>query len=403
MKNKGLLALLIAAVVAGALALFYQSGQGGALADWLAARIDGGAALRRAPVLQHGYYTLAALIAAWICLGLPGRTRALLFLFGLVFLTLTLCPVLALQGVLFEPFTGSLGALAAGLVALFFAGSGSRRCGQLARRFAGRLAREDFERLLKEGDEQQLTGRRQITALSCQLLNHAKLARELEPAEWADFASRFTRTTAEFLLARGGYLDEYGIHRVRVLFGFPRADENHAVTAARAALEWRDHLTALQKEMEERWRKRPQIGAALSSGEVATGLFGHGEFKFFSAAGEALATAGHLSALNAKYGSRLLVSAATLTAATDGLEVRPLEMTPAPESGALSEVYELLALKHGLTEEQAVARDAFWQGIILLRKGDKVGARRQFERAALEGAEDAPLAYFRNQANPSEK
>ena len=48
----------------------------------------------------------------------------------------------------------------------------------------------------------------------------------------------------------------------------------------------------------------------------------------------------------------------------------------------------------GLTEEAAVARDAFWQGIILLRKGDAAGARKQFAKAAIEGVADPTLSYF---------
>jgi hypothetical protein len=127
-------------------------------------------------------------------------------------------------------------------------------------------------------------------------------------------------------------------------------------------------------------------------------LFGFREFEFFSAVGGALDFGAKLGELNAESGSHLLVSGATLAAAADGLEVRPLEMVEVPGFAPLTEVYELLALRHGLTEEQAVARDAFWQGVILLRKGDAKGALRQFERARQEGVEDAPLRYFQQLA-----
>jgi hypothetical protein len=98
--------------------------------------------------------------------------------------------------------------------------------------------------------------------------------------------------------------------------------------------------------------------------------------------------------LNGEYGSVLLVSSETLAAAQDGLEVRPLEMIRRGEGTRMVEIYELLALKHGLTEEAAVARDAFWQGIILLRKGDAAGARKQFAKAAMDGVSDPTLRYF---------
>jgi class 3 adenylate cyclase len=349
--------------------------------------------------LQYLGCVVPTFAAAWFGLALPHVSRKLGFLLGLVFLTLTLTPVLALQGVVYEPFTGVLGALVAGLVAIAFAGTlGAHRRYLLRRYFVGRVAVKTFDKVLAEGDGRQLSGRREVTALTCQLLNHAALARDLEPPDLEDFSSSFLKVVAEFLVAGGGYLDECDVHRVRVLYGFPVEDPNHAVSAAKAALELRQRIVNLSQEMDHRWHKKPVIGASLSSGEVVTGLFGFREFEFFSAVGGALDFGEKLCELNAEYGSHLLVSGATLAAAADGLEVRPLEMVEVPGFTPLTEVYELLALRHGLTEEQAVARDAFWQGVILLRKGDAKAALRQFERARQEGVEDAPLRYFQQLA-----
>jgi class 3 adenylate cyclase len=235
------------------------------------------------------------------------------------------------------------------------------------------------------------------------MLNHAALSREMEAEELEDFSSSFLKVVAEFLVSKGGYLDECDVHRVRVLFGFPNGDENHAVSAARAALELRQRAGNLVQELEHRWHKRAMIGAAISSGEVTTGLFGFREFEFFSAVGEALDFGEQLCLLNGEYGSVLLVSSETLAAAQDGLEVRPLEMIRRGEGTRMVEIYELLALKHGLTEEAAVARDAFWQGIILLRKGDAAGARKQFAKAAMEGVSDPTLSYFEAKVRGAEE
>jgi len=402
-SSKGL-ALGIGLLVSAGLVTLYQLGAMAPVEVWLKAGLG---ALIPPPAggwrsllwLQYVGCVVPAFVAAWFGLALPHLSRKLGFLLGLVFLTLTLTPVLALQGVAFEPFTGVLGALVAGLVAMTFAGTlGAHRRYLLRRYFVGRLSAAGFERVLKAGDGRQLSGRREVTALTCQLLNHAELARDLEPHDLEDFSSSFLKVVAEFLVAGGGYLDECDVHRVRVLYGFPVEDANHAVSAAKAALELRQRIVNLSQEMDNRWHKKPVIGASLSSGEVVTGLFGFREFEFFSAVGGALDFGEKLCELNAEYGSHLLISGATLAAAADGLEVRPLEMVEVPGFTPLTEVYELLALRHGLTEEQAVARDAFWQGVILLRKGEAKGALRQFERARLDGVADAPLAYFRQLA-----
>lgn len=404
MRSSKVLALVIGLVVAGGLVALYQADLMGPveghLVGWLGALMQAPAeGWRSLRWLQYAGCVLPTFAAAWFCLALPHASRKVGFLLGLVFLTLTLTPVLALQGVAFEPFTGVLGALVAGLLAMTFAGTtGAHRRYLLRRYFVGRLSAREFERVLKEGDGRQLSGRREVTALTCQLLNHAELAREMEPSDLEDFSSSFLKVVAEFLVAGGAYLDECDVHRVRVLFGFPVGDANHAVNAAKAALELRQRMVNLSQEMENRWHKKPVMGASLSSGEVVTGLFGFREFEFFSAVGGALDFGEKLCELNADYGSRVLIGAATLAAAEDGLEVRPLEMVEVPGFASLTEIYELLALRNGLTEEQAVARDAFWQGVILLRKGDSKGALRQFDRAKLDGVVDGPLGHFRRVA-----
>ena len=407
MRVRKVVALAIGLAVAGGLFAFERAGLGvplergveSVLRSWLKAD-----ALGVVPWLKLGYATLVAVLAAWFCLDLPHASRRAGFLLGLAFLTLTLCPVLGLRGVLFEPFTSLFGLLISGLAAMALAGaSRERRRHELRRFFVGRLGEEGFREVLKAGDGRQLTGRREVSAVTCQMLNHAALSREMEAEELEDFSSSFLKVVAEFLVSKGGYLDECDVHRVRVLFGFPNADENHAVSAARAALELRQRAGNLVQELEHRWHKRAMIGAAISSGEVTTGLFGFREFEFFSAVGEALDFGEQLCLLNGEYGSVLLVSSETLAAAQDGLEVRPLEMIRRGEGTRMVEIYELLALKHGLTEEAAVARDAFWQGIILLRKGDSAGARKQFAKAAMEGVSDPTLSYFEAKVRGAEE
>lgn len=399
--RKGL-ALFAAAVVVGGLFAFDQAGLGAPLERGVASVLKTWLSTDSwtlYPGLKMGYITLAALIAAWFCLDLPHPSRRVGFLLGWVFLTLTLCPVLGLHGILFEPFTSVFAILISGLAALTLAGTAvERRRHELRRFFVGRLDTAGFHEVLRTGDGRQLTGRRQVSAVTCQMLNHAALSGEMEAEELEDFSSSFLKVVAEFLVSKGGYLDECDVHRVRVLFGFPNQDENHAVTASRAALELKQRAGNLAQELEHRWHKKPVIGVSISSGEVTTGLFGFREFEFFSAVGDALDFGDELCLLNARYGSGILVSSETLAASQEGLEVRPMDIIERGKPGQKVEVYELLALKHGLTEEAAVARDAFWQGVILLRKGEAAAARRYFEKAAIEGVPDAPLAFFAEKA-----
>jgi hypothetical protein len=73
--------------------------------------------------LQYSFYTLAAFSSAWLGLELPAVWQKYLYLFALSFLTCLLTPLLALNGVLFEPFSGALASSFAGLLGIMLSDS----------------------------------------------------------------------------------------------------------------------------------------------------------------------------------------------------------------------------------------------------------------------------------------
>jgi len=66
-------------------------------------------------------------------------------------------------------------------------------------------------------------------------------------------------------------------------------------------------------------------------------------------------------------------------------------------------VYELLGAKGDLSETETRARDAFWQGVVQLRKGDVKQALTSFTKARREGHDDPPLSYFLDLLDSTQK
>ncbi len=388
---------LIALAVGGAALLCQHYGVDQVLADWLAGRVESLQGMRRLPLLQQVAPVAAALLAAGFVSRLAGLGRRMVFLFALAFLLLVLWPVLALQGIFFAPLLSVAAALLAGLLVLLL-DAGAGQDAVLAAPFLGRLSGESFAALRQSGDSEKLAGQRYATVLAGRILNEASLLKQLRPEQWQALTAGFQQRLRDLLLGHGAFIESSSPAELRALFGFPVGDENHALSAARAALECRRHLADWEHELAEHSGAQAKLGLALSSGEIIVTRLTVAAREEWRASGAAVDLAEALCARNASYGSRLLASAAVLEAAQDGLEVRPLELLPQGDAGALAELYEVLALKRGLSEEEAVARDAFWQGVILLRKGDNKAAARQFERAELKGAEDAVLAHFKAKA-----
>ena len=393
-------AMFIGVLVCIPLLALYHFGFFKAAADWFAvlfARsfILPAGGLKQIIWLQYGYYTLLAFISAWVCIEMPSQWRRFAFLLGGTFLTSTFSCIMAMSGILFEPVSGSMALWFAGIAGIAVGGSvNAYRCHVMRDYFVGRLSSRLFEELVDQDNPAKMTERREITVLTCRLLNHGELSTGIEETRFEELATHFQRSIAEFLIARGAYLDDCDARQVRVFFGFPLSDEHHALHAVQVAAVLRTHLATLALEIEQRFGKKAQIGAAFSTGPAVCGLFGVSHFESFSAVGDVIDFSTQLCALNAEYGSKVLLSARTYSLATDSAEVRPMEMVSTVGSTQMSEVYELLAEKGTLAESDIRARDAFWQGVVQYRKGELNQALESFNSATIEGREDAPLKYF---------
>jgi len=393
-------AMLIGVLVCIPLLALYHSGYFQSTVDWFAKLYARGFILPQGGLkslvwLQYGYYTLLAFAGGWVCIEMVSPLRRFAFLLGGTFLTFTFGCVMAMSGILFEPVSGSLALWLAGIAGIAVGGTvnGYRRH-VMREYFVGRLSTRLFEELADENNPAKMTERREITVLTCRLLNYAELSTGIEAPQFEQMATHFQRSVTEFLIARGAYLDDCDARQVRVFFGFPLTDEHHARHAVHVAAVLRTHLDVVTREIEQKFGKKVQIGVAISTGPAVCGLFGVSHFESFSAIGDVIDFSAQLCVLNAEYGSKVLISARTYALVKDNAEVRPMEMVCAAGSTQMSEVYELLAEKGALSEQEARARDAFWQGVVQYRKGDFKQARTSFKSASIEDREDAPLKYF---------
>jgi len=99
-------------------------------AQWIAERLPRYLVLPAEDVqislpLQYSFYTLVAFSSAWLGLELPRVWQKYLYLLALSFLTCLLTPLLALNGVLFEPFSGVIASVFAGLLGVMLSDSSS--------------------------------------------------------------------------------------------------------------------------------------------------------------------------------------------------------------------------------------------------------------------------------------
>ncbi|MCB1231793.1 MAG: adenylate/guanylate cyclase domain-containing protein [Verrucomicrobiae bacterium] len=338
----------------------------------------------------------AAFAAAWCVIDIPHVGQKMLVFLTLIVVLLALSPTLALYGVVFAPFSSVCAASLA--TAAGFAYSGTEhgmRKRLLLDLLGARVSQETFRKLMDSREPVRFNGsNRAVSVLTCRVFNHPELREKMEPSELVAMGNLFLRNTADFLLSKGGYLDESSPDMVRVFFGMVRPADDHAIEASRAALELRTRLRNLNDECETRWFRKLDYGIAISSGPMTVGIYGSKRHYYFSGVGSDTDFSRRLAQANARYGSDILVSAPTYQLVKETTAVRPMEMLYDPERNLMTEVYQLLALIEDFNEEDKARRDAYWQGVILYRSGKFEDALAQFSVAEVVGKEGGPVRFF---------
>jgi hypothetical protein len=116
---------------------------------------------------------------------------------------------------------------------------------------------------------------------------------------------------------------------------------------------------------------------------------------YFCVGGEPVEFTRRLCAANTVYRSRILMGSETFGGAEPDIEVRPMELVQRyADASSREEVYELLALKHGLTEEEMQRRDLFWQGIVYYREALWDEALSIFHGIRLPEGMDGPVEFY---------
>lgn len=355
-----------------------------------------GATISSGALLEFVITVLAAFGAAWCVIDVPKVGHKVLVFLVLMAVLLALSPTLALYGVMFAPFSSVGAAFLATAVGFIYAGTehGTRKR-LLLDVLGSRVSGETFRGLMDSKEPVRFNGsNRTVSVLTCRVFNHAALRDKMEPSELVAMGNLFLRNTADFLLNRGGYLDESSPDMVRVYFGMVQPSETHALEACRAALELRTRLKNLNDECETRWFQKLDYGVAISSGPMTVGVYGTARHFHFSGVGADTDFSRRLAQANARYESDILMSAATQQLIKEECAVRPMEMLYDPDRNLMTEVYQLLALKSEFSPEAEARRDAYWQGVILYRSGKYQEALEQFDLAGEGVRDDGPLQFF---------
>ncbi len=346
--------------------------------------------------VQYPLFLAFAFAIAWTTIDIPRNTLKAVVAAGALLQILSMVWVLKLLGSFFSPFASLLAILGSFGAALLYSRSeagGRKRV--MRQSLCDRVSTKTFYALLNSATPLNLEGeRREVSIIVCEIFNHDQLEDALSAPDYVALTNSFRRNAADFLVERGGYLDECDGESLRVVYGAPLPDENHAVTACEAALALVERLDEVNAECHGIWKQMFDFRIGVNSGEMVIAAYGSHRLGTLSVAGEPVEFARRLCRANLIYGSRVLLGTNTFQAAESAIEVRPMELIQRYEDGSREEIYELLALRNVLSFEDLERRDLFWQGVIYYREQLWDDALGLFHSARGSSSADGPVEFY---------
>ncbi|MEQ1860006.1 MAG: adenylate/guanylate cyclase domain-containing protein [Chthoniobacteraceae bacterium] len=347
--------------------------------------------------LQYPLFIFLAFTIAWTTVDIPRFSLKIIVAAAAFLEVIAATWILHIWGIFFSSFASAAAVALAFLGGVAYARSeGGSRKKSVSTIFGDRVSKRTFEDLVNSDLSLAFEGERiEATIIVCEIFNHHELTESLPVNDYVALHNSFLKNAADFLVERGGYLDECDGESLRAVFGAPLPDPRHAATASEAVLTLCRRLDEVNKECAQVWGKMFDYRIGVNSGEVVVAAYGSGRVGNFSVAGEPVEFTRRLCAANTVYRSRVLIGCETFNDAEGDIEVRPMELIQRyADASSREEVYELLALKHGLTEEEMQRRDLFWQGIVYYREALWDEALTIFQSIRAVDGSDGPVEFY---------
>ncbi len=351
-------------------------------------------ALQRA--VQYPLFVFFAFAIAWTTIDIPRNSLKAVVAAGALLQIVSLVWVLKLLSVFFSPFASLLAIIASFSAGILYSRSEAGGRKRVMRQILGdRVSTKTFYALLNSSTPLNLEGeRRDVSIIVCEIFNHDELESALSAPDYVALTNSFRRNAADFLVERGGYLDECDGESLRVVFGAPLPDPQHAIVACESALALTERLDEVNAECHGVWKQMFDFRIGVNSGEMVIAAYGSHRLGTLSVAGEPVEFARRLCRANLIYGSRILLGTNTYQGTETAIEVRPMELIQRYEDGSREEIYELLALRDVLSFEDLERRDLFWQGVIHYREQLWDDALGLFHSARSANGADGPVEFY---------
>jgi class 3 adenylate cyclase len=238
--------------------------------------------------------------------------------------------------------------------------------------------------------------RRVMTVMFCDMKGFTRLSEGMTPQGLVKVMNRYLSTMSEPIRAQQGIIDKYIGDAIMAYWGPPFTDEaDEARLACLAALDMMDRIGGLRKELPELLGVRTiptecDLRIGVATGEALVGSIGSEFMMSFTVMGDAVNLASRLESANKFYGTRSLVTQATIAAAGPAVEAREIDCLVVAGQTRPQTVFEIMGRGGELSAEQIALRGRYSEGLAAYRARHWDEAASACKAALAAAPDDGP-------------
>ncbi len=171
------------------------------------------------------------------------------------------------------------------------------------------MAREVAEEVLQDKTRGELGGKRtEVAILMTDIRNFTTMSEQMDPWDIVALLNDYFPRIINVIFSHQGMVDKFIGDSILAVFGVPSPREDDALRAARAALEMRSQLLAINRERQRKKLKTIDMGIGITSGTVISGNIGSERRMDFTVIGDPVNLAARLEGLTKEVQRKILVS-----------------------------------------------------------------------------------------------
>ena len=269
-----------------------------------------------------------------------------------------------------------------------------RRNEQIRATFGRYFDPKVIEGMIEDPEQAASIGQRRVmTVLFCDMKGFTAMSEGVTPQGLVKIINHYLSAMSSPIRANKGILDKYIGDAIMAYWGPPFVvEDEQANLACLAAIDMIDGVVTLRKELPEVLGVRAipmeiDIRVGIATGEVLAGSIGSELMMSFTVMGDAVNLASRLEAANKEYGTRSLLSEATVAALQTSFELREIDRLIVLGQTRPQAVFEIMGREGSMTPQQLTLRDRYAEGLAAYR-GQRWGEARKAFAAALQAIDD---------------